>query len=220
MLTRSPLLSRRTGVVHGFTTAAAGDLRGPDRWPAVTEALGQTGAPVARAVQVHGNAVVDGDRGGPLEVEADAVIVSEPGVFAAVRVADCVPVLMAAPGAVAAVHAGWRGTVARIAPIALQHLCVRAGCRPADVAAAIGPCVSVEAYEVGQEVLDALDALGEGLTRGRHADLKAANAHLLREAGIGEVEVLPDCTILSPGYHSYRRDGPDCGRLAALIALC
>lgn len=220
MAVRSALLDQIDGLVHGFTGADEGDLRGPAGWPAVSEKLGLPGAPVSRAIQVHGTHCIVYDEGGPADLDADAVIVTRPGTFAAVRVADCVPILLAAPGAVAAVHAGWRGTVARIAPIALQHLCATARCRPADVTAVVGPCVSLAAYEVGDEVLDAVSALGPGLTRGRHVDLKASNALLLREAGVEHLEVLPHCTVTTPGFFSYRRDGPDCGRQAALIALC
>ena len=78
----------------------------------------------------------------------------------------------------------------------------------------------MDAYEVGDEVLSSVDALGPGLTRGRYADLKAANAHLLREAGVVDLDVLAVCTVGTPGFFSYRRDGPATGRQAGLIALC
>ena len=214
MFVQSPLL-RSSGVLHGFT-GDRWDLLKPGAFAEVAAALGAPDSSVARVRQVHGNVCVDGDAGGSLDLDADAVIVARSGVIASVRVADCVPILLAAPGAVAAVHAGWRGTVARIAPIALQHLCVRARCRPQQVVAAIGPCISVEHYEVGDEVLDAVNALGPGLTRDRHADLKAANAHLLREAGVEALDVLEHCTIGTPGFFSYRRD-PGCGRQGAFI---
>ncbi|MCP4804689.1 MAG: peptidoglycan editing factor PgeF [Proteobacteria bacterium] len=227
-------------VRHGFTTRKGGVSMGSlatlnlarrpgetdealvENWRRAVDAVGLSGAPVAIVNQVHGHAVADGDAPrGPLDplADADAVVVTKPGVVAAIRVADCVPVLLAAPGGVAAVHAGWRGTVERIVPIAVQVLCARTRCRPSDVVAAVGPCISVEAYEVGDEVLDRVSALGPGLTRGRHADLKAANALLLRECGVEQVDVLAGCTSGDPAFFSHRRDRGDTGRQAALIGL-
>ena len=239
VLRLSPRLSGLPHIRHGFTTREGGVSSGSltslnlarrpgettanllENWRRAVEGIGLEGSPVAIVNQVHGHAVLAGDAPrGPLDPlgDADALVSTTPGVVVAVRVADCVPVLLAAPGAVAAVHAGWRGTVQRIVPIAVQVLCARAGCRPQDVVAAVGPCISVDAYEVGDEVLDAVSALGPGLTRGRHADLRAANAHLLRECGVEQVDVLEGCST-DAAFFSHRRDRGDTGRQAALIGL-
>jgi hypothetical protein len=146
----SPLLG---GFPHGFTTREGGLSRGPFRslnlgaevgddpervvqnWERLEQA---TGLAFARVRQVHGCRVVEAGSGtGPTE-EADAVTTAVPGVAACVSVADCAPVLIADPrsGAVAAIHAGWRGTIARAAAQGVRALVDRHGARPADLRSA------------------------------------------------------------------------------------
>jgi hypothetical protein len=120
---------------------------------------------VAMAKQVHGRAVVvlrDGDTLPAVAPEADALVSSRSDAAVAIRVADCVPLLMAdrARGVVAAVHAGWRGTAARTAVAALSALEREFGTRPVDVIAAIGPSIGACCYEVGSELVDAFAAAG------------------------------------------------------------
>ena len=140
--------------------------------------------------------------------------------------ADCVPVLLASPRGVAAVHAGWRGTAAGIVQVAVEHLCSRTGCRPADVLAAVGPCISVEAYEVGEEVVSGIservppEVFVDRCRARPHVDLKAANRWLLEDAGVLEVDVLPHCTWGDRRFFSHRRDGELTGRQAAVIGCC
>ncbi len=87
-------------------------------------------------------------------VKADALFTREPGVLLAVQTADCVPVLLADPKsrAIAAIHSGWRGTVQRIAQKTLGRMQMQFGTRPADVIAAIGPCIGQCCYEVGGDI--------------------------------------------------------------------
>jgi YfiH family protein len=219
MLLKSELLAARAEVVHGFGTGALGT----DYARAAAE-LGLPGAPVALVDQVHGARVLCGDHATDQELylgSADAVLLTRPGVIAGIRTADCVPILLAAPGAVCAVHAGWRGTVARIAQVAVRELCRVAGCGPGAVLAAIGPAISLEAYEVGDEVLAAVAevAPAEKVIRGRRVDLKATNRHLLQELGVSAIDVLPHCTAADPSLFSYRADGPGTGRQTSFIAL-
>jgi len=246
-LIRSRLLDRIPGVVHGFTTREGGVSQGPlasldlaarphesaealaENWRRVTQALGCPGTPVLLASQVHGRAVLDGDlsepEGGVLG-EGDAVVRTTPGALVAVRVADCVPVLLASPRGVAAVHAGWRGTAAGIVQVALEHLCDRAGCVAAEVVAAVGPCISVDAYEVGEEVVAGIagrvppEVFVASEWERPHVDLKAANRWLLEQAGVVEVDVLPHCTWGDRRFFSHRRDGGETGRQAAVIGCC
>ena len=177
-LYRSPLLER-AGFVHGFTKRTGGSSEGPfaslnlahdvgddpllvrRNLEALRSSLGLDVA-LLRVRQVHGNQNVDAARlaefghGGWLsapEVEADAVIASETPAVLAVQTADCAAVLLADPvsRAVAAVHAGWRGAANGVIRNAVRALRDR-GADPGSLLAAIGPCIGVECYEVGEEV--------------------------------------------------------------------
>lgn len=141
--------------------------RQPQLSPGVCEALARaTGASgLVTATQVHGAAVVvcrPGEPHPPPSAEADIIAACGAGVAIAVRSADCVPVLLAdrRSGAVAAVHAGWRGTRAGASAAAVAALAREFGTRPEDLVAAIGPHIGVCCYEVGPEVVDAFAAAG------------------------------------------------------------
>lgn len=120
----------------------------------LSEALG--GAQPRYLQQVHGIAVADLDRVHHDDPEpvADAACTAQRGIAATVLVADCLPVLFAAPGgrAVAAAHAGWRGLAGGVLEASLQAVCDRAGCPAAEVQAVLGPAIGPEAFEVGDEV--------------------------------------------------------------------
>ncbi len=187
-------------------------------------------AAVADASQVHGCAVVDAVAACAARREADAITSEAGGPAVLVRVADCVPVLLADPrtGSVAAVHAGWRGVVAGVVPRAVEALRA-AGARPEDLVAAVGPCISARHFEIGPEVADALAhadlascVRAPGVHGPRHhADLvEAVRAQLVR-AGLAEarVDADPPCTFGDADrFHSFRRDGAASGRLAAVVA--
>ena len=117
--------------------------------------------------QVHGATVAFARRGEPESwtmPEADAVITDDASAAIAVRVADCAPVLIADRrlGVVAAVHAGWRGTMQSIVVEGVEALTREFGSRPSDLIAAIGPCLGPCCGEVGPEVVDAFRAAGHG----------------------------------------------------------
>jgi YfiH family protein len=182
---------------------------------------------VRRPVQVHGAAVVRADAGGALG-EADAAFATRPGTSVGVVTADCVPVLVAAGAAVAAVHAGWRGLAAGVIPRALDALAAAApGAAPV---AAVGPCIRGCCYEVDAPVLDALrerfgDALDGALAPARpgHAlvDLAALARAALLAAGVAAQRVgivAGACTRCDAArFHSFRRDGAAAGRLLSWI---
>jgi len=235
-LSTSARLSSRPGLVHGFTTRRGGVSTGGlaslnlarrpgEREEALVEnwrrVVGE--ADLALAHQVHGDRVlVVGEGAGPLDVvgEADALVTTTPGLIVAVRVADCVPVLLVAPGGVAAVHAGWRGTVAGIVERAVAVLCEVTGTRPEQVTAAIGPAIGVCCYEVGSEVASrvaerAPEAVDASRAR-EHVDLRRANAVHLRRSGVGAIDEVGGCTRCDPDSFSHRRD-PTCGRLAGFV---
>jgi YfiH family protein len=197
------------------------------------------GAPLYAARQVHGAAVARvraGDDPAPLaRVEADALVTDAPGVTLGVFVADCIPALIADPrtGAVAAIHAGWRGTVAGVARAAVAALGRELGARPADLRVALGPAIGACCFEVGAEVVGAFRAaLGDAAAsvvlpspRGApdrwHVDLKAANRLFLERAGVdpAAIESGPECTHCDRArFFSYRRDGSATGQLMAVIA--
>jgi len=186
-------------------------------------------AAVECATQVHGRTVhVAGDAP---PADGDGLWTNRPGQLVAIRVADCTPLLLWDPeaGAVAAVHAGWRGTAQDIAGEAMR-VGQRLGVDPERTRAAIGPCISGAAYEVGDEVVDGLRGAGLadcdfGLTmgpRGRpHVDLRLANRALLRRAGVPDasIEDVGGCSWTDPRYESYRRDGAASKRMRAIIGL-
>lgn len=163
-----------------------------------------------------------------VEPECDALVTDTPGLVLAAFTADCTPILLHDPvtGAVGAVHAGWRGTVADIAGNAVRAMCDNFGTRAEDICAAIGPNIGVCCFETHCDVPDAVRAvLGEKaeafiVPAGEkfRVDLKGVNAELLRRAGVRNIEISCDCTACQPDrFWSHRRVGNDRGSLAAVI---
>jgi YfiH family protein len=190
------------------------------------------------ARQVHGAAVVRVRAGDTLEgvaaVEADALVSDAAGVTLGIYVADCVPALIAdlRTGAVAAVHAGWRGTVAGVLPAAVQRLVADLGARPGDLRVALGPAIGVCCFEVGDEVVAAVEqavpnvaASGaiRGGPRGRaHVDLKQIILMQLAAAGVpaSQVDAGPECTSCQrERFFSYRRDQGRTGQAIGFISV-
>jgi YfiH family protein len=129
--------------------------------------------------------------------------------------ADCVPVLLAGPQGLAAVHAGWRGLVGGVIPATLERM---GGAETAWIGPAIGPCC----YEVGEEVAEQVAAVGGTVLPGPagrpHLDLAAAARHQLKAAGVGEVRSVASCTRCeAERLYSYRREGKGVGRNVAYI---
>lgn len=144
-----------------MTGAAAGR---PDPWEEVSAALALPTPRLVRATQVHGSTVIVGtaaNAGGVLP-PADVILLREPDAAAAVQVADCVPMLAVdrRTGAVAAVHAGWRGLAARVPAAAVASLAHVFAARAADVLVALGPSIGACCYEVGADVREAFVAAG------------------------------------------------------------
>lgn len=234
----SPLLS---GFRHGFTTRDGGVSAPPydrlnlggavgddpasvaENWRRLERA---TGLRFARVRQVHGARVVRAAAPCDPAEEADAVLSTAEGVAACVSVADCVPVLLADPetGAVAAVHAGWRGTLARAAAEGVRAL-AEVGAPPARLLAAVGPSIGPCCYEVSDDLAAQFRAaLGEAVVRAGprpSLDLWAANAAVLAAAGVrpDRIEVLGRCTACERDrFFSHRRDAGRTGRQMAFIA--
>lgn len=188
--------------------------------------------------QTHGRdvAVVDGrHRGrGTTRTEdalpADALVTAMPDVGLAVLVADCVPLVLYDPRAhvLGAVHAGWKGTTLRIAEAAVEAM-AGLGAEPGRIVAGIGPAVTADRYQVGDEVADAArdcfggdvdDVLRPDGTGRWLLDLWAANRRVLAEAGVdpANIEVSPVGTGPGTPFFSDRAERP-CGRFAALARL-
>lgn len=218
MLLFSTLLAQR-GFAHAFATRTAKDAQ-------LQGVLGTT--EVVQVKQVHGGRVVEADAAPG--TEADAIVARGTGaarqqvIAVGVRVADCVPILIAASngGDVAAVHAGWRGVVAEVVPAAVRAL----GGGP--VFAAIGPCIGACCFEVGSDVADRIARTCKERrvvvweARGKaYVDLRAAVRAQLLALGVADAQIedVPGCTTHDPErFHSYRRDGEQSGRMLAAIA--
>lgn len=220
---------------HAFTTRhlAAGTGSAAGASGALARLFGVTPNDVVRVRQVHGNAVVVVTPDTPVlpDIAADAIVSTDPASVVAVAVADCVPVLLADRHgrAVAAVHAGWRGTASDIAGATVAEL-ARLGVPATDLVAAIGPSIGPCCYQVDARVRDAFLADGRGLADwftpdgpGHWTlDLWAANAAEFVRAGVSPdaVHVARVCTADNLGTcHSYRREGASAGRMFAAIRL-
>ena len=236
-------LFTQAGIRHGFSTRLGGVSAGSyasmnlarnvgDDPAAVAEnhrrfaaAVGYEPARLFESSQVHAARVLRTDGTAALATraeEADALVTSTPGDAVAVRVADCVPVLLAAPGraVVAAVHAGWRGVTQRVIAAAVEAM----GGRGDGLIAAVGPCIGPCCFEVGEEGAEEIAGAssaavvlrtGDGRPR---VDLRAAVAAQLEDVGARAVEHVGGCTRCEGGrFHSYRRDGKASGRMLAAI---
>ncbi|HEX3698513.1 MAG TPA: peptidoglycan editing factor PgeF [Polyangia bacterium] len=189
------------------------------------------------ATQVHGAAVsrvrAGDDEAAIGRLSADGLCTDVPGAVVSIFVADCIPVLMAdaRTGAVAAVHAGWRGTVAGVVAAAVRQLADAFGTRPAELRVALGPAIGVCCFEVGDDVVHAVTAAipgadDAGAIRRRgggakaHVDLKLLNRLLLERAGVpaANIDAGPECTACDrTRFFSYRRDAGHTGQMAGFI---
>ena len=163
--------------------------------------------------------------------ERDGLITNEPGVALTVFSADCTPILLFDPvkRAIGAVHAGWRGTAAGIVRNCVEAMSREFGSEPANLRAAIGPCIGQCCFETDRDVPDAMrQALGKAAEtairsaeNGKfYVDLKRLNALWLQNAGVETVDVCADCTACRPDrFWSHRRVGSARGSLAAIIML-
>ena len=160
----------------------------------------------------------------------DGILTDEPDVALVCFGADCATILLYDPvhPAIAAVHAGWRGTAQGIAYKAVLRMQAEFGSQPRDIRAAIGPCIGRCCFEVGPEVPAAMrEALGADAEaaiepRGEkaHVDLKLLNRIWLQKAGVQTIDVSPDCTMCWPDrFWSHRVTGGDRGSQAAIIKL-
>jgi YfiH family protein len=245
----------RAGFAHGFSTRGGGvsvvyggadgdlnvgytqlDMREAveeNRRRLLMDVYGEA-LPMVTLTQVHGSEtrrVGAGDVA--MAQKADGMMTDERQIVLGIQTADCVPVLVAdrETGAVAAFHAGWRGTVQGIVQSGVGRMCAEYGCRPGRLVAAVGPCIGVCCYVVGPEVraefaaafgyAGVLFAECVGETARSCLDLKEANRRQLLDAGLGAeaIEVMPACTACArEHFFSYRAEQGSTGRMLAVIA--
>lgn len=258
------------GVPHAFTTRLGGVDGGtqaglnlgynrteqPDavreNYRILCEALGLDENRLVWGRQVHGRTVLPAEekdicRLGGSAREGDGVMSNVPGLGLVVYTADCIPILLSDPvtGAVAAIHAGWRGTVADISGEGVRAMARQYGSRPEDIRAAVGPGISQCCFQVGRDVVDAVIAVlgreGEQFISTRPAppfgvtqfvppeavegkfyvDNKGVNRALLIKAGVApeNIAVSDECTRCDTDrYWSHRFHGDSRGSQGAIIA--
>jgi polyphenol oxidase len=238
----SDVLSAIPGVVHAFSTRRA-ERNDFTLGPATSAnpmiqinrtrfgaAIGAAGWPVLKLKQVHSGIVREmqdtmaaGDA-----LEGDAAVTAVRGALLSVQTADCVPILIADLDGrcVGAVHAGWRGTAARIAEKTVEALRQHFKVQPKTLAAAIGPHIGVCCCEVGEEVVDAIDDAAAFERRPEwakpHLNLAVANFNQLVACGLSpaRIDVTALCTKCRADlFFSYRREGRNFGRLLSVIGM-
>jgi polyphenol oxidase len=244
------LEARMPGATAAFTTRRGGVSNQPfdelnlglftdDDGDAVVEnrrrlatALGFATDRIAISRQIHGAELIDDSKAGSLccsfsslegdsaQLEegaagipdADGHLIAEAGIAPLVFVADCVPVALAGPDGAAMLHCGWRGLAAGIVARGVEAV--------AATDAAIGPSIGPCCYEVGADVLEAFEDLGDGIVSDRRLDLPEVARRQLRQHGVERIEVSGLCTSCEPDlFFSHRRDAGRTGRQAGLVWL-
>jgi YfiH family protein len=198
----SSLLEKFDWLEHGFGTRETN----PDQ------------TAMARLTQIHSDVVLTARDPGCIG-EGDALVTQAPGVAVSVRTADCFPILLLDPQtrAVAAVHAGWRGTAAGVLRTSLARMRSEFGTDPSNVFAAIGPGIGACCYEVGTDV-----ARQFGMPQAGKLDLAVENRNQLIAAGVApaSIERVGSCTFCHPAqFFSWRRDRDRAGRMISFIRV-
>lgn len=211
-----------TDLEAGFTTRAfAPEGEGLDD---TRERLAlEVGMPLASVGQVHRADIATVREGGHVPAH-DGLVTDRRGLVLSVIAADCGVVLLAdlEAGVVGACHSGWRGTVAGIVEAtvaAMQAL----GAAPSRTRAYVAPCISLESFEVGEEVAKQFDV---SVVERRpewprpHVNLKAVLERQLRAAGVEDVEVAEGCPVIdNDRFYSYRAEGGTAGRMVGFIGM-
>lgn len=211
---QSPLLKKLPGVLHGFGTR--GEPRPPN---------------VVTVQQVHGKNILEAEKVPKKEPEGfDVVMTDRPGVGVAIKTADCLPILMVEPSArlVAAVHAGWKGTLIRVVEKAVERI-VESGGERRNLLVALGPNIAGPCFEVEEDVKKAFERefldwpiLKQKSERKWLLDVSETNRLQLIELGVKspQIDRIDLCThCRSDLFYSYRRDGEKAGRMINFIQL-
>jgi len=201
------------------------------------DAVGFNAKELISVPQIHSDIIIDTKKEmlgegvfRDTDKKGDGYLITERGIFAAVKTADCVPVLLCdrERGICCAVHAGWRGTFSLIAARAVRKM-LSLGSKPPDIFAAIGPAINGECYEVGREVYEAAHLSGVRLEacfipRGDKylCNLKLANALIIQSAGVPaeNIDICLLCTHCeSELFYSHRKSGGERGTMMAVIGM-
>lgn len=221
---KSNKLNSLDGIVHGFSDRGVGTN--------IDLISNHTGLlMIAQVKQIHsGNVVVLNDLDShDDQTEGDSIITNIKGVGIGIRTADCVPILIAdrAKSIIAAVHAGWRGTLSQIVPNTVSSIASVYGVDACDLTAAIGPSIEAYCYEIGEDVATLFKEqfadwsmyLSESGNSKYTLDLRAANRLSLERAGVADIEIVDICTKCSESFYSYRREGKGVSTQLSFIAL-
>jgi polyphenol oxidase len=228
---QSELLNQQKGIVHFFSTRYAGfeqSERILQHFKLKTEQL-------VIGKQTHGCNIEIVDRNNHTQKfeQTDAFISSEPGICIVVKTADCTPILMFDPvyRVIAAVHSGWRGTLQNIAGATVRRMHEVYGSNSSTIVAAIGPCIGVNRYEVGDELVNLFSKQfpnqqgivepPEKTKEKARVNVRLAIYHQLLLAGISanNIELSGLCTYENSAFWSARRDGAASGRMINGIFL-
>jgi len=243
-------LASAPDLFHGVFTRAGGASRAPFASLNLSRSVGDEPAAVAEnnrrmlaafdvrpdqattAWLIHDRAVAVVDRAdaGRYRTNVDAIITRERGLALTMRFADCVPVIVydRARGAIGLAHAGWRGVAVNVVAATLDAMREAFDSDPREVWAGIGPCISVDQYRVGQEVVDAIAAACPANTPiaqrqpdgSVHLDLNAAVAAQLRACGVTHIEDSKICTATrTDEWFSHRAEQGKTGRFGVVIGL-
>lgn len=199
----------------------------------IFNAVGRNVESIYDVWQVHGNTIRYSDIPRPLDqahVRGDAILTDTPNITLFMRFADCVPVMLADPrkGIISIIHAGWKGTLNRIAADTVRRMVEQFGSKPADILAGIGPSIGADHFSVREDVIEQTrEAFGEEtdhlLTQhdGRtFLDLWKANESVLRACGVEQIEVAGICTACHiEDWYSHRGEKGLTGRFGAIMGL-
>ncbi len=221
---KSEKLDAIEGIVHGFSDReAGGDSSLIEKYSNLSR--------IAQLKQMHSGDVIildDADAHNDL-TEGDALVTRLRGVGIGIRTADCVPILLTdqANTVVAAIHAGWRGTLFEIVQNTINTIKSEYGINSSQLTSAIGPSISNCCYEIGEDVAlqfkeqfpDSNLYLFESGDSKYMLDLTIANEIALKSAGVSDIEVIDICTKCNHNFYSYRREGKGVNTQLSFIAL-
>lgn len=246
---RVPAWEKYPALLHGFLGRLGGKSRGPYAGLNVSYRVGDDNQMVSQNVcdikqevgihdgrvvtmkQVHGDTIVEVRDPKLKETgEADAMVTKETGIYLGALTADCVPILLIAPhyGIAAAVHAGWRGTLAGIAAKTVERLGKMYGVSCTELQAALGPAIGPCCYEVKDDVtrplLEQWHELAAASLQSKAGksflDLRGLNANILHNAGLPKAQIFqigPCTSCASDDFFSYRRQGNQTGRQMSIV---